>query len=328
MKFLVALFASTVLAATATQPVAAAEIIGSYGIAYAKAAPYDPLATASAYTSGTNEVSANAGSPGFSASARAQTSAWNNRIETITNLASAPPPSPNGETFAYAAAQSFYAVNQILSGPGATAQMSYQFSVDGSFLTGPDELFPPTVSRQNLGVALVAYYGTALETFLDPMTGIFYLRTDNGLTSLNLLPESANYIDQNRPFIIPGSVIFACPAPANFCSSSVTFDDQILNIDVDIEVGRAFTVAALVTTYNNGQVDFFNTVKLKSISLDPAYTLTADDGGALVRNADGSYLLAAAVPEPAAWATMLLGFGLIGGAMRYRRRPKLAVRYS
>lgn len=35
-----------------------------------------------------------------------------------------------------------------------------------------------------------------------------------------------------------------------------------------------------------------------------------------------------AVPEPATWATMLLGFGLIGGAMRYRRRPKVVVRYG
>ncbi|WP_287407479.1 PEPxxWA-CTERM sorting domain-containing protein [Sphingopyxis sp.] len=35
---------------------------------------------------------------------------------------------------------------------------------------------------------------------------------------------------------------------------------------------------------------------------------------------------AGAVPEPATWATMLLGFGLIGGAMRSAlRRPKLAV---
>ncbi|MBL9070670.1 MAG: PEPxxWA-CTERM sorting domain-containing protein [Sphingopyxis sp.] len=36
----------------------------------------------------------------------------------------------------------------------------------------------------------------------------------------------------------------------------------------------------------------------------------------------------AAVPEPATWATMLLGFGLIGGAMRYRRRkPSVTVAY-
>ncbi len=26
------------------------------------------------------------------------------------------------------------------------------------------------------------------------------------------------------------------------------------------------------------------------------------------------------VPEPATWMTMLLGFGIIGAAMRYRRR--------
>jgi hypothetical protein len=27
-----------------------------------------------------------------------------------------------------------------------------------------------------------------------------------------------------------------------------------------------------------------------------------------------------AAPEPAAWAMMMVGFGLIGGAIRYRRR--------
>jgi hypothetical protein len=32
----------------------------------------------------------------------------------------------------------------------------------------------------------------------------------------------------------------------------------------------------------------------------------------------------AAVPEPATWALMLLGFGGIGLAMRRRRRPALA----
>jgi hypothetical protein len=31
-------------------------------------------------------------------------------------------------------------------------------------------------------------------------------------------------------------------------------------------------------------------------------------------------VIAAAVPEPATWAMMLVGFGMIGGAARYRRR--------
>ena len=314
--------------AAASQPASAAEILGSYGIAYAKTTPYDPSATVSSYTSGNDEVSASAGSTGFSSYARAQTSAWNNRIETSADLTAAPPPSPDFQTFAFAAAQSFYAVNQILSGPGATAQMSYQFSVDGSFVTGPDNLFPPTQSRQNLGVSLVAYYGTALDTFLDAETGIFYLRTDNGLTSLNVLPENPGYIDENFNYIIPGSFAYGCAAPVYYCTSSIDFNNALLTIDVDVEVGRTFMVAALLTTYNNGKAEFFNTVKLNSISLDPAYTLTADDGGALRRNADGTYALAASVPEPAAWATMLFGLSVIGGAMRYRRRPKVVVRYA
>jgi hypothetical protein len=29
----------------------------------------------------------------------------------------------------------------------------------------------------------------------------------------------------------------------------------------------------------------------------------------------------AAVPEPSSWLTMMLGFGLLGGMMRRRRRP-------
>ena len=29
-----------------------------------------------------------------------------------------------------------------------------------------------------------------------------------------------------------------------------------------------------------------------------------------------------AVPEPATWAMMILGFGLIGGVLRARRRPR------
>lgn len=29
-------------------------------------------------------------------------------------------------------------------------------------------------------------------------------------------------------------------------------------------------------------------------------------------------------PEPATWAMMLLGFGLIGAAMRYRRTPRVS----
>lgn len=35
-----------------------------------------------------------------------------------------------------------------------------------------------------------------------------------------------------------------------------------------------------------------------------------------------------AVPEPATWAMMILGFGMVGGAMRQRRRPEVRVKYA
>jgi PEP-CTERM motif len=38
----------------------------------------------------------------------------------------------------------------------------------------------------------------------------------------------------------------------------------------------------------------------------------------------GSVVAGGAVPEPATWAMMLSGFGLVGGAMRYRRRKTAA----
>lgn len=36
----------------------------------------------------------------------------------------------------------------------------------------------------------------------------------------------------------------------------------------------------------------------------------------------------AAVPEPATWAMMLLGFGLVGGALRHRQRRQADVRFA
>lgn len=36
----------------------------------------------------------------------------------------------------------------------------------------------------------------------------------------------------------------------------------------------------------------------------------------------------AAVPEPATWAMLVLGFGVMGGAMRSRRKPQVALTYA
>ena len=42
-------------------------------------------------------------------------------------------------------------------------------------------------------------------------------------------------------------------------------------------------------------------------------------------NGSPSILNVAAVPEPATWAMMLVGFGMMGASMRYRRRSTTTV---
>ena len=53
------------------------------------------------------------------------------------------------------------------------------------------------------------------------------------------------------------------------------------------------------------------------------YTFNAGTGGGTV-SGNASFLQSSAVPEPATWALMLIGFGGIGFAMRRRRTPVLA----
>ena len=68
-------------------------------------------------------------------------------------------------------------------------------------------------------------------------------------------------------------------------------------------------------------------------ALDPSVVLSAGmhtiyvNGNVVGNSGDGSYSgvinLSSAVPEPATWGMMLLGFGAVGFAMRRRRQPVL-----
>nr|WP_309644373.1 PEPxxWA-CTERM sorting domain-containing protein [Phenylobacterium sp.] len=75
----------------------------------------------------------------------------------------------------------------------------------------------------------------------------------------------------------------------------------------------------------------FNTVAANNISFfnqssNGRYRVNIIGGGrtAFV-TATSSLIPAAAVPEPATWAMMIVGFGLVGGAVRQRRRTAQAV---
>jgi hypothetical protein len=73
-----------------------------------------------------------------------------------------------------------------------------------------------------------------------------------------------------------------------------------------------------------GTIDFFNTAKVSGVSVSDGGTLTSLSG-TLTMGTDGTYgyPAAAAVPEPATWAMMIGGFGLIGAASRRRARTSI-----
>jgi hypothetical protein len=74
--------------------------------------------------------------------------------------------------------------------------------------------------------------------------------------------------------------------------------------------------------------NFVSTSLFSMIGFDGTLALNPLIGGSAQLTYDYTPNAAGAVPEPASWAMMMLGFGAIGGAMR-RRRPALAtVRYA
>jgi hypothetical protein len=49
---------------------------------------------------------------------------------------------------------------------------------------------------------------------------------------------------------------------------------------------------------SDGNIDFFHTAGLNRVVVSPIVNRVSDDGGALVRNLDGSFSLAPSVSEP------------------------------
>lgn len=84
-------------------------------------------------------------------------------------------------------------------------------------------------------------------------------------------------------------------------------------------------VTTLYDLSKNGQ-NFFNAFNgtFKSVTMSFTNGATVDD----VRQFRMSAAPTAAVPEPATWAMMLLGFGAIGFGMRRRRSDTVRVRFA
>jgi hypothetical protein len=254
-------------------------------------------------------VSGNLGA-GTGNSVKAQSSPWLNRID-ITSDASA--------GFVYGAATSFWAVNQKVTGDaGSTATLTYNFKLTGNFAPGPANQYLPAgvVAPQNLTYYFLAYQGIAesVTAGSDAFGKYLLVETTAGDITLIRSPSTPGYVNTLSPHFAGRAACFG--GVDTRCSAGGAFDD-LFTLSFDMNVGEDFFLVGFLASETSGSTDFFNTARLVSIDLAPEFDLISGDGGALKRNADGSFGLA--VPEPASWVMLIGGFGLVGGLQRRHR---------
>lgn len=144
---------------------------------------------------------------------------------------------------------------------------------------------------------------------------------------------------------VVGTFIFALPPGANITSATIggtygtaLFSTSTAGFDIDVD-GTVVTGCAplAATCWATGAP-----LRAFSVALPSSGFAALLDGQAALRIIQtnqtvvryGSptltidYNMGGAVPEPASWAMMIAGFGMIGGAMRRRQRQQARVAYA
>lgn len=134
------------------------------------------------------------------------------------------------------------------------------------------------------------------------------------------------------PVTIGAGTEFGFRDGANLDIANFT-DSQLIIADIVFSNASPWTM-----TFTSLTPGLFGGLSLNTSNFVPGLTyglagdtITINWGGTSTQNSfQATFDVASqgAVPEPATWAMMLLGFGFVGGAMRSRRRPKLTVSYA
>jgi hypothetical protein len=153
---------------------------------------------------------------------------------------------------------------------------------------------------------------------------IFY---NAGTPLANQLAGTRNSLEANFAILDTASL---CEDQIATCTANKVYEPTTLNLDFEVVAGQSFTIAAWLYADEvaNGTFDFFNTAKLTGLYAETetgeAVTVTSASGTLVARPGGGFGYANVSVPEPATWAMMILGFGVVGGAARRRARTIVA----
>jgi len=142
----------------------------------------------------------------------------------------------------------------------------------------------------------------------------FYLAANpvGGLSS-NLANNLGTLLGSFGTFSLSG----AMPNVLSLTGSTITYDPSNGDLLMDVSVSG--------TSFNGQYNSFFNAdytgTDVSRAWFSTIYGAFGDSTGAL----QTTFSQSAAAPEPASWAMMVGGFGLVGGAMRARRKTSLSI---
>ncbi len=191
--------------------------------------------------------------------------------------------------------------------PAQAATVSFSY-------IGADRTAPVDVTGQGLlirvtdGVGSFSFQPPSLQSF-SPQSGTFGLAD---LASFSLDTSTIFTFSQVNPAGFPSSGFFNYGL-ADLTSFSATFANGALT-------ALSFETNALSPISTSGNGNFgLQSFRVTGLGPDGAATFNGD-----FQLVTSGQIEIAAVPEPATWAMMIIGFGMIGGSLRTRRRPAYA----